>query len=123
VALFVWKKPVLTFYRDNRLHPEREPFVVVQATKLSINLLDNKTIEGKIEDFFALMGDLDYITTKDEENKRFIVCWFDDKENDFNKAARRLLGVTFKQETKFEADDRGKRTYNADFSAEFGKLE
>ena len=123
MAMFVWNKPVLTFYRERRQQPEREPFATVQTRKLRITLSENKTIEGKIQDFFALMGDLDYISSKEGQNDRYIVCWFNEKEEDFNRASRRLTGVKFEQGTKFEVNDRGKRTYNASFKAEFGKFE
>jgi CBS domain-containing protein len=122
MALFVWTKPVLTFYRDRIEQPERKPFAVVQARKLTITLSENKTIEGNIQDFFALMGDLNYISSKEGQNDRYIICWFDEKEDDFNKAGRRLIKVNFEQSSKFRVDDKDKRTYNANFTAEFGKF-
>ena len=60
---------------------------------------------------------------KKDKNDRYIVCWFNETE-DFNRASRNVTtGVNFEQGTKFEVNDRGKRTYNASFKAEFGKFE
>jgi hypothetical protein len=123
LALLVWNKPVLTIYRDRRPIPEREPFAVVQSKKLTVTTSEKKNVEGEVEGFFALMGNLDYISFKGGETDRYVVCWFDDKEDDFIKAARRLTGVTFPPGISFTVDERGKRTYNSTFKAEFGKLE
>jgi hypothetical protein len=119
---FVWNKPVLTIYRDRRPVPEREPLAVVQAKKLTVDTSEKKVLEGNVEDFFALMGNLDYISFKGGETDRYVVCWFDDKEDDFIKASRRLSGVTFPPGISFSVDERGKRTYNTTFKAEYGKL-
>jgi hypothetical protein len=123
LAQLVWNKPVLTLYRDRRPQPEREPLAVVQTKKLTVTKSEKKILEGTIEDFFALMGNLDYISFKGGEIDRYVVCWFDDKEDDFVKAARRLSGVTFPPGMQFITDERGKRTYNSTFKAEHGKLE
>ena len=123
MALLFWNKPVLTLYRDRRPLPEREPLAVVQAKKLTVVTSEKKTLEGNVEDFFALMGNLDYISFKGGEIDRYVVCWFDDKEDDFIQAARRLGGVTFPPGMSFKVDERGKRTYNTSFKAEYGKLE
>jgi hypothetical protein len=123
LALHVWNKPVLTLYRERRPQPEREPLAVVQAKKLNVITSEKKTLEGNVEDFFVLMGNFDYVSFKGGEADRYVVCWFDDKEDDFIKAARRLSGVIFPPEMSFKVDERGKRTYNTTFTAEFGKLE
>jgi hypothetical protein len=120
---FVWNKPVLTLYRDRRQQPEREPFAVVQAKKLTVTTTEKKTVDGHIEDFFALMGNLVYVSFKGGESDRYIMCWFDDKVDDFYQAGRRLVGVTFPPNMSFTVDERGKRTYNTTFKAEYGKLE
>jgi hypothetical protein len=121
---FVWKKPVLTFYRERFGKPEREAFVVVQARRLTIlrNEGSNK-LRCTLEDFFPLMGDIDYVSTKEGKADRYVLCWFDDREDDFGKAFRRLTGVTFPEGTKFVTDEKGKRSYNAKFEAKHGKLE
>jgi hypothetical protein len=123
LALLVWNKPVLTLYRDRRPQPEREPLAVVQAKKLTVMTTEKKTLEGNVEDFFALMGNLDYITFKGGEIDRYIICWFDDKIEDFTNAERRLSGVTFPPGIPFEVDEKGKRTYSTTFKAQYGKLE
>jgi hypothetical protein len=123
LALLVWNKPVLTFYRDRRPQPEREPFAVVQTKRLAVTTSEKKTLEGNVDDFFALMGNLDYITFKGGEIDRYVICWFDHEVDDFFTGARRLSGVTFPLGMSFKVDERGKRTYNTTFKAEYGKLE
>lgn len=66
------------------------------------------------------MGDIDYISSKDGMADRYVPCWFEDKEDDF-EAWRRLTGVTFPEATSFVID-KGERTYNASFKAKRGKL-
>ena len=124
VLQFVWKKPVLTFYRERFGKPEREAFVVVQARRLSILRNDgNNKLRCTLEDFFPLMGDIDYISTKEGKADKYVLCWFDDREDDFGKAFRRLTGVTSPEGIKCVTDEKGKRTCNANFEAKHGKLE
>ena len=124
VLQFVWEKPVVTFYRERFGKPEREAFLVVKARRFSIlrNYGSDK-LGCALEDFFSLMGDIDYISSKEGKADRYVLCWFDDKEDGFNKAFRRLTGVTFPEEIKCVTDEKGKRTSNANFEAKHGKLE
>jgi hypothetical protein len=122
LVLFDWNKPVLTIYRE-RTPPERDPLAVVQAKKLNVTTSEKKSLEGNIENFFVLMGNFDYVSFKGGEVDRYVLCWFDDKEDDFIKAARRLGGVKFPQGMPFKIDERRKRTYNTSFTADYGKLE
>jgi hypothetical protein len=69
------------------------------------------------------MGDFDNISSKIGIADRYVLCWFDDEEDDFNKAWRLLTGVTFPAGINFVTDKKGKKTYNAAFKAEHGKLE
>jgi len=69
------------------------------------------------------MGDIDYLSSKEGKADRYVLCWFDDREDDFGKAFRRLTGVTFPEGTKFVTDEKGKRSYSAKFEAKHGKLE
>jgi hypothetical protein len=118
---FVWNKPVLTFYND-KLPPEREAFAAVKARELSVSKSENGILSGSIEDFFPLMGDVECIMSKEKSADRYVICWFDDAEDDLIKSARRLTGVTFTFEVSCVVDDKGKKTYNAKFHAEHGKL-
>jgi len=68
------------------------------------------------------MEDIDYIYSKEGISDRYVLCWLDDKEDDFSKAWTRLTGVTFPGEIIFITDEKDKRTYNANFEAEQGKL-
>ena len=121
----VWNKPVIIFYKERRKQPERRAFAVVKARELSFSRVEEKEakFDGNIKDFFPLMGDFDNISSKEGIADRYVLCWFDDEEDDFTKAWRRLTGVTFPAGINFVTDKKGKKTYNAAFKAEHGKLE
>ena len=120
----VWEKPVITLYRERFGKPEREAFAVVKARRLVISRKERSAkFSCIIEDFFPLMGEIDYISTKEGKADRYVLCWFDDSEDDFSRAFRRLTGATFPEAIRFVTDEKGKRTYNASFEAEHGKLE
>lgn len=115
---------MLTFYRERLGNPEREAFVVVQAQRLVVSKSDDaKKFGGSLEGFFPLLGDINYVSAREGKADKYVLCWFDDREEDFGKAFRRLTGVTFPEGVAFVTDDRGKRTYDAVFVAEHGKLE
>ena len=118
---FFWNKPVLTLYRQKK-PAEREPFAVVKAKKLTATKSADGTLTGRITDFFQLMGTVDYLTSKEGAEDRYIICWFDDNEEDQKLAARRLTGVTFSSRVECKLDAKDKRTYNGNFEAEHGKL-
>lgn len=118
-----WEKPVIVFYRERLEKPETKAMAVIKAKRLEI-LKENKDseISGNIDDFFPLMGDIDYVSSESGKFDRYVLCWFDDGEDDFGKSWRRLIGVTFPHGFEFSTDSKGKRTYNASFSANSGKL-
>jgi hypothetical protein len=120
----VWEKPVITFYRERLGEPEREAFLVVKARKLTVsnNSVDTK-ISCSLEDFFPLMGDINYISSKEGKADRYVLCWFDDRYDDFTKAFRRLTGVTFPEGIKCIKNKKGKISCNVNFEAKHGKLE
>jgi len=113
-----WDKPVLTVYHENNEHPEREAFAIIKAKKLVLNQLERGGFSGNVEGFFCLMGDADEL----KSNQKYIVCWFDDKVDDFYEGFRRLSGVTFPSGVNYSLDKRNKRTYNAEFQAKYAKL-
>ena len=121
---FVWEKPVLTFYRERFGNPEKEAFVAVKAKKfvVSSNEVDTN-FSCALEDFFPIMGQLDYILSQEGKADSYVLCWFDDKVNDFKKAYRRLTGVTFKEGINCKTNDKGKITCNTLFEAKHGTLE
>jgi len=124
ILKFVWEKPVIVFYRERLKKPERKAFAVVKARRLVISRVEGGTkFRGNIKDFFPFMGDIDYISSTKGMSDRYVLCWIDDKEDDFSKAWRRLNGVNFPSGIVFRTDEKGKRTYNADFEAEHGKLD
>lgn len=124
-----WEKPVIVFYNENQKDPEREAFAVVKAERLVVRRDDRtKKVRGTIQDFFPLMGEVDRISSSSRTSGRFVLCWMDDREDDISKAWRRLNGVTFPTKPVFTTVGPGKfgedkRTYNADFEAEQGKIE
>lgn len=119
-----WEKPVIVFYKERHRKPERKAFAVVKARRLAVSTAgQGAKYNGNIEDFFPLMGNIDYVSSKEGTSDRYVLCWMDDREDDFSKAWRRLTTVTFPAGTAFTTDQTGKRTYNADFEAEHGKLE
>jgi hypothetical protein len=119
---FVWSKPVLTFYRK-RAPREKEPFAVVKALKLEVTKSEKEGYHGTINSFFPLMGNLDCLSSVEGKQDHYVICWFDDKVEDLNASFRRLAGVTFSSDVSYVVDEKGKRTYAANFKAKYGKLE
>ncbi|MGD8545757.1 MAG: hypothetical protein PVH12_06230 [Candidatus Bathyarchaeota archaeon] len=120
-----WEKPVLIFYKQRLDKPETEAFATVKARKLSISQFKGETanLKGTIEDFFPLMGDIDYLSTSAGMSDKYVICWFDDREDDFSKSWRRLNGVVFPDGITCLTNNKGKKICNATFKAEHGKLE
>ena len=118
----IWKKPVICIFKEREVHPEIDPFVVVKAKEISISQSKDGKVLGKIQDFFTLMGDADYLSTAKGAADHYVMCWFDDTEPDMTKDLRRLHGVTFSQRVSYVLNEAGKRTYRAAFKANFGKL-
>lgn len=119
----VWEKPVIIFYKERLKKPERKAFAVIKAKKLIVlRAKEDAEFKGNIQDFFPLMGDIDFISSAEGKSEQYVLCWFDDKEDDFNNAWRRLNGVTFLDGITFITDKKGKRTYNANFKAKRGKV-
>jgi hypothetical protein len=120
---FVWNKPVLCIFKERDVNPEIDPFVVIKAKKLTIIKKADSMYSGSIVDSFTLMGDADYLASKEGAVDHYVMCWFDDAEPDMTKDLRRLRGVTFNGKvTCTENEKTGKRTYNATFKAEHAKL-
>ncbi len=118
-----WEKPVIVFYKERLKEPETKAMAVIKAKRLEIiKEKEDSDMKGNISDFFPLMGDIDYVSSEEGKSDRYIICWFDDSEDDFSKSWRRLIGVTFSQGLTFSTNRKGKRTYNASFSAGSGKL-
>jgi hypothetical protein len=118
-----WEKPVIIFYKERIKDPETKAFAVVKARKLAVTKTEENEFKGAIKDFFTLMGDIDYITTEEGKKDHYVLCWFEDKEEDFTKFWRQLTGATFSKGVSFTKDKRGKRTYNAECKAKHAKLE
>jgi hypothetical protein len=119
---FVWNKPVLTFYRE-RTPREKEPFAVVKALKLEVSKSEKEGYLGKINSFFPLMGNLYCLSSVEGKQDHYVICWFDDEVENLDESFRRLAGVTFSEDVPYVVDERGKRTYTANFKAKHGKLE
>lgn len=119
-----WQKPVLVFYREKADDPEREPIAVVRARRLVVGK-EGEKIKGSIEGFFPFMGDVEQLAGS---QGTYVVCWMDDRDDDFDRAWRRLEGFRFQAAPSLTEGRPGKfgerkRTYNADFEGKSGKLE
>lgn len=119
----VWNKPVLCIFKERDINPEIDPFVVLKAKKLILAKETDSKYSGSIVDFFTLMGDADYLTSREGTMDHYVICWFDDTEIDMTKDLRRLRGVTFNGKVICTENQKtSKRTYNATFKAEHAKL-
>jgi hypothetical protein len=119
---FVWNKPVLCIFKERNVNPEVDPFVVVKAKKLTVTKNADDKFSGVIMDFFTLMGDADYLASKEGAADHYVMCWFDDTEMDTTKDLRRLRGVALNGKVTCVVNEHGKRTYNAAFNAVHAKL-
>ncbi len=118
-----WDKPVIVFYKERADEPERKAFLVVKARRLVIfEDEEGEGYRGRINDFFPLMGDIDYLSSNEGTSDHYVLCWFEDKEEDLGNAWRRLTGVTFRDGLSFDINMMKKKTYNANFRAQAGKL-
>ncbi|MCL1976619.1 MAG: hypothetical protein FWG55_00680 [Candidatus Bathyarchaeota archaeon] len=117
---FSWNKPVISIFRERNV-PEIEPFVVIKARKLVVNQT-NTSLSGSIQDFFRLMGDVDYISSPEGIKDHYVLCWFDDTIPEMTGDFRKMISVHFDDSIKLEISENGKRTYNALFIAKHAKL-
>ena len=120
----IWKKPVICIFKERVAGDwQSDPFVVIRAKQVVVTKGETPKFSGKIEDFFTLMGDVDYISSPEGKTDNYVLCWFDDDEQDMTKDLRRLRSVRFNGEvTHIENQKTHKRTYSAKFTAEQGKL-
>jgi len=120
----IWKKPVIVFYKEREKPRQKRALVAVKARKIVVYKETDKTeLKGSIEDFFPLIGNFEYLFSAEGKTDNYVLCWFDDKENDFSTAFRRLTGVTFPQGIQCEINEKGKKACNTKFFAKQGKLE
>ena len=121
---FVWEKPVITFYLEKFEKPKTEAFLVVKARRLTITKKEKSNkLRCTLEDFFPLMGNIDYLSSEEGKVDKYVLCWFDDRQSDLNKSFRRLIEVTFPEGIRSINDENDKMSFNADFEAKLGKLE
>ena len=118
----VWKKPVVCIFKERDVDPEIDPFVVVKAKKIVLSRQGAEGVTGRLQDFFTLMGDADYLSSAEGAADHYVMCWFDDAESDMTRDLRRLRGVALQGKVTFVLNEDGKRTYNAAFKAEHAKL-
>jgi hypothetical protein len=121
----VWKKPVVCIFKERSADNwQSDPFVVVKAKQVTVASEGDSKFSGKIEDFFTLMGDADYLSSDEGKSDHYVMCWFDDTEPDMTKDLRRLRGVRVNGDVTFRSNDKThKRTYNASFTAEQAKIQ
>lgn len=72
---YVWEKPVIVFYKERLEKPEAKTFAVAKARKLTVSTAEGKggKFSGSIMDFFPLMGNIDYISSKKGKSDRYSV--------------------------------------------------
>ena len=121
MSIVEWKRPTISIFRERFDKPEKEPFAVIKAQKLSIEEVEGVGFKCELADFFSLMGDVDYISSDDGRKDNYVLCWFDDAIEDFNESFRRLTGVTFPTAPSYTVST-GKRTYKASFQSKQGKI-
>ena len=121
---FIWEKPVIVFYKEREKPRQKRALVAVKARRIVVSKQteDSKLI-GKIEEFFPLIGNFEYPFSPEGKIDNYVLCWFDDTEDDFSTAFRRLTGVTFPQGIQCENNEKGKKVCNTTFSAKQGKLQ
>jgi hypothetical protein len=119
----VWKKPVICIFKERgKGEWQSDPFVVVKAKQVTVEQGQSK-FSGRLQDFFTLMGDMDYLSSQEGKSDHFVMCWFDDTQPDMTRDLRRLHGVRFNGEVSCSLNEQThKRTYNAVFNADQAKL-
>jgi hypothetical protein len=117
----IWEKVSICIFKERQVDRETDPFVVVRAKEITVSKSEDGKITGKIQDFFKLMGDADYISSPEGINDHYVMCWFDNSV-DMSRDLRRLRGVTFSPKVTYTLTESSKRTYNATFEAKYGKL-
>ena len=95
MKVFEWKKPTISVYRERQEPPEKEPFVVLKAQRITLESMEGTGFTGTIDGFFKLMGDIEYISSPVGKKDQYVLCWFDDGIEDFDESFRKLAGVTF----------------------------
>jgi len=120
----VWKKPVICIFKErSKDNWQSDPFVVIKAKQVTLASRDGHKYSGKIEDFFTLMGDSDYLASAEGKSDHYVMCWFDDTIPDMTKDLCRLRGVRVDGEVTYNLNEQThKRTYNASFTAEQAQL-
>ncbi len=120
----VWKKPVICIFKErSKDNWQSDPFVVIKAKQVKLNGEKGSKFSGKIEDFFTLMGDSDYLSSADGKSDHYVMCWFDDTIPNMTNDLCRLRGVRVDGDVTCSLNEQThKRTYNASFTAEQAQL-
>lgn len=120
----VWKKPVICIFKErSKENWESDPFVVIKARQVTLAPGESAKFSVKIEDFFTLMGDADYLSSAEGKIDNYVMCWFDDTIPDMTRDLCRLRGVRVSGDVTCSLNEQThKRTYNASFSAEQAQI-
>ena len=116
-----WKKPTISVFKEKSDTQENEPFAILKAQKILLQVIENNNYNGEIIDFFVLMGDIDCINSDKGKRENYILCWFDDNIDDFSESLRKLTGVTFLSAPSY-TESKGKRWYRLSFEAKYGLI-
>ena len=52
---YIWRKPIISIFRERTVNREIDPFVVIRAKQLKLVLGVNQKYSGTIDDFFTLI--------------------------------------------------------------------
>jgi hypothetical protein len=116
-------RPVIQVYRERLDHPEKEALIVIKsATGMTIEEGGTPRFSGEIKDFFPLMGRLDFLSDEAGLEDSYVLCWFDDREEDFGRSWKRLTGVRFAERPALISSPESKPAYSVSFTAAGGRL-
>ena len=113
----VWKKPVVCIFKERDVDPEIDPFVVVKAKKIVLSRQGAEGVTGRLQDFFTLMGDADYLSSAEGAADHYVMCWFDDAESDMTRDLRRLRGVALQGKVTFVSQRRRQKNIQRCFQS------
>ena len=92
-----WKKPVICIFKERAKDDwQSDPFVVLKAKEVTLIQQESPKFSGKIEEFFTLMGDTDYLSSPEGKADHYVLCWFDDTEPDMTKELSFTTALHFK---------------------------
>ena len=122
---YTFFRPVVQIFLERIDDPQKEPLTVIKCmSDMIIREEENRShlFGGEIQSFFPLMGQLNFLKKQSGLSDRYVLCWFDDREEDFNLSWKRLNGVRFSEQPVLISGQKRKPAYNVSFTATAGHL-